>query len=120
MNFNPIQSQMEPKDPRETVVITLDATAMLAPGETLTSITTISILTTVGTDATPLLVLSGQIINSAPLTLLNGKTIATGCAVQAAASAGQFASQYWICATCPTSNPNKVLTLKAMLPMATM
>ncbi|HEX8894491.1 MAG TPA: hypothetical protein VF783_14265 [Terriglobales bacterium] len=114
----PIPSQFDQKDPREQIVITFDATAMLASGETLTSIASTSITTTIGADATPALVLSGEIINGSPLTLLNGKTIAAGCAVQAVASAGTFASTYWIAITCATSNPNKTLTLKASLPMA--
>lgn len=119
MNINPLP-QLDLKDPRETVVITLDATAMLAAGETLTGTPSVSVTTLIGTDSTPSLVVANPIINSVALTLLNGKTIAIGSAVQAVCSAGVFASQYWICITCPTSNPNKTLVLKAMLPMSQM
>lgn len=115
-----IPSQFEPKDPGEEVTLTFDGSAMLASGETLTGTPTVSIATTVGTDSTPSLVIAGVIINSAPLTMLNGKTIAVGCAVQGVCSAGTFASQYWIRVTCPTSNPNKTLVLKATLPMSAM
>jgi hypothetical protein len=113
-----VTPQFDLKDPREVVTLTFDATAMLATGETLTGTPTVAITTNIGADATPTLVLSGVIINSAPLTLLNGKTIAIGAAVQAVCSGGSFSSQYWICVICQTSNPNKTLTLKAMLPMA--
>jgi hypothetical protein len=112
--------QFDTKDPDEEVVITLDASLMLAPGETLASITSVSIVTTIGGDETPTLVLSGQLITSTPVTLLNGKTLAAGSAFQALATGGNFGSSYWIRAVCPTSTPNKVLTLKAMLPMSAM
>ncbi|CDY79498.1 hypothetical protein BGLT_02279 [Caballeronia glathei] len=117
MNFN-LTPQLSLKDPRETVVITMDATAMLAPGETLTGTPEVSIKATAGADSTPSLVLSGVVINSVPLTLLKGKAIAIGAAVQAVCSAGTFGSQYWIAITCQTSNPNKILVLKAALPMS--
>ena len=115
-----IPSLFDQKDPRETCVLTFDATAMLASGETLTSVGSTSITTTIGADSTPALVLSNEIVNGTALTLLNGKTVAAGCAVQAIATAGNFSSVYWIAITCPTSNPEKVLTLKASLPMAQM
>ena len=115
-----INYQLDPKDPAEEIVITLDASPMLATGETLTSITSLTVITTTGTDATPALTLTGQIINSIPLTMLNGRTVAIGSAVQAVANAGNFGSTYWIRAVCPTSNPNKILTLRASLPMYSM
>lgn len=112
---NPLQFNQ--KDPRESVILTFDATAMLPSGVTLSSAGTPSITTTVGNDASPALVLTGTLVNSSPLTVA-GRTIAAGCAVQAVASAGDFSSQYLIAITCPTSNQNIVLTLKAVLPMA--
>jgi hypothetical protein len=105
------------KGPLETCVITLDATLELAPGETLTGTPSIVISTQIGSDNLASLVLSNAIINSQAVTLINGGTIAAGCAVQAVATEGQFSSQYLINATVPTSNPDKVLTLQATLTM---
>jgi hypothetical protein len=113
----PIPPQFSWKDPRETVLLTFDATLMLASGETLTGTPTVQITTATGADATPSLVLNNVIVNSVPLSIA-GKTIAAGAAVQAVASAGSFASQYLIAITCTTSNPNKTLVLKATLPMS--
>lgn len=113
-----VPSQFDQKDPRETVLITFDATAMLAAGETLIGTPTISISTQIGQDNPASLVLSNVIINSVPVALLNGKTMAAGCAVQAEASSGAFGSQYQIAAVVTTSNPAKILALKAILPMA--
>jgi hypothetical protein len=115
----PTPLQFNWKDPRESAVLTWDATLMLASGETLTGTPTAQITTVTGADATPSLVLSGVIVNAAPLSVA-GKTIAAGAAVQAVASAGGFGSQYLIAITCSTSNPNKTLVLKAMLPLSPM
>ena len=107
-------------DPRETIVLTFDATLELATGETLTGTPTVGITTQSGTDlSTPALVLSDAIVNSEPITLLNGNTVAAGCAAQVVATGGLLGSQYLVALTTSTSNPNKVLTLKASLPMAT-
>jgi hypothetical protein len=108
---------MSPKGPLETWVITLDATLELAAGETLTGTPSITIATQIGTDNPAQLVLSNAIINSQAVTLQNGVTVQAGCCVQAPASAGLFGSQYLISATCTTSNPNKTVTLQAILPM---
>jgi hypothetical protein len=113
----PILPQFDWKDPRETSVLTFDATLMLATGETLTGTPSVQITTASGADATPSLQLNNVIVNSAALSIA-GKTIAVGAAVQAVASAGAFASQYLIAITCATSNPNKTLVLKAMLPLS--
>ncbi|WP_321913602.1 hypothetical protein [Paraburkholderia sp. J11-2] len=110
----PVLSQ---KGPLEVWVITLDATLLLATGETLTGTPSIVVSTQIGSDNPPSLTLANGIINSQAVTLINGVTVASGCAVQAVASAGQFASQYLISATVTTSNPNKTLTLEAVLPM---
>jgi hypothetical protein len=115
----PTPLQFNWKDPRESVVLTFDATLMLAAGETLTGTPSVQITTATGADATPSLQLNNVIVNSAPLSVA-GKTIAVGAAVQAVASAGGFGSQYLIAITCLTSNPNKTLVLKAMLPMSPM
>lgn len=113
----PIPLQFDWKDPRETRVLTFDATLELASGETLTGTPTAQITTVTGADATPSLVLSGVIVNAASLSVA-GKTIAVGAAVQAVASGGNFSSAYLIAITCTTSNPNKTLVLKATLPLA--
>lgn len=105
------------KDPRETCVLTFDATPQLAPDETLTGTPTVQITAQAGADNPPALVLSGVVINSAPLTVA-GNSISVGAGVQAVSSVGIFASRYLIAITCTTSNPDKILTLKAVLPMS--
>ncbi|QGZ66250.1 hypothetical protein [Paraburkholderia acidisoli] len=107
---------MSPMDPRETVVLTFDATAILN-GATLTQFSTPIITAELGSDRTTLPVLSNVIINSAPVTIGN-ITIKAGCAVQAEASAGAFGAQYLIAIPCETSNPQFSPVLKAILPMA--
>jgi hypothetical protein len=113
----PIPLQFDWKDPRESAVLTWDATLMLAAGETLTGTPSVQITTATGADATPSLQLNNVIVNTVSLSIA-GKTIAPGAAVQAVASAGGFGSQYLIAITCTTSNPNKILVLKAMLPLS--
>ena len=105
------------KDPRETVVLTFDATNDLAAGETLSGTPQVSITITRGTDPTPQLVLADVAINALALTVANN-TIAIGAGVQAVASAGLSGTWYLIAITCATSNPDKVLTLKATLPVS--
>jgi len=107
---------MSPKGPLETVVVTLDATLELAPGETLTGTPSPVVTTQIGTDSTPSLTLANAIVNSQAI-VVNGNSIAIGAAVQAVATLGQFSSSYLISATVTTSNPDKVLTLQAILPM---
>jgi hypothetical protein len=106
-------------DPAETQVLTLDASADLDDGETLTSIKSITATQQAGVSETAL-VLTGGTINGAALNLtVNGKpvTIAIGCGVQVIASGGSSGCRYLVAATCLTSNPNKVLTLKGILPV---
>lgn len=108
-------------DPRETLVLTFDGTADLASGETLTAIDNVAITVQSGAPTSTLPTLTGQIINGSPVTLtVNGKTItiATGCCVQAVGSGGVTGTQYLIAITCATSNPDKVLTLKGILPVS--
>jgi hypothetical protein len=105
------------KDPRETVVLTFDATLELAAGETLTGTPTVQVSLQIGIDNPPSLVLADTAINGTALNV-GGNQIAIGAAVQTVASAGKFGSQYLIAITCQTSNPDKILTLKASLPMA--
>jgi hypothetical protein len=109
--------QFPPKDPRESRILTLDATLDLPSGETLTGTPTVDITTIAGSDTTPSLQLTGVIVNSASLTVA-GRTIAAGSAVQAVASAGTFGSRYLIAIVFPTTNPNETLVLKSVLPMS--
>jgi hypothetical protein len=107
-------------DPRETLVLTLDASAELASGETLTAIETMTATQQSGPTGTAP-TLSGQLINTQPIALtVNGVpiTIAVGAAVQVVASGGTSGCRYLIAATCTTSNPDKILTLKGILPVS--
>ena len=110
------------KDPRETRVITLDASAELETGETLTGTPSISITLTRGTDPNASSVVTSAQINASGLSILleNGTTvtIAIGHAVQAIITGGLDGVWYEIAITCATSNPDKVLTLKAILPVS--
>lgn len=108
-------------DPRETMVLTLDASADLASGESLTAITEITALQQFGTTGA-LPKLTGEVINAQPVTLtVAGKpvTIAAGCGVQVIVTGGMTGGRYLIAATCATTNPEKVLTLKGVLPVST-
>lgn len=108
-------------DPRETQVLTFDATADLASGETLTEIKQITATLQFGVGGSVLPTLTGQVINGTPVTVeVNGKaiTIATACAVQVIASGGVSGCGYLISVTCATSNPDKVLVLKGVLPVS--
>ena len=108
-------------DPRETEVLTFDASNDLANGETLTTIEKVEVTVQSGAPTGTLPELTGQIINGSPVTLtVNGKTItiATGCCVQVVGSGGVTGTQYLIAITCSTTNPDKVLTLKGILPVS--
>jgi hypothetical protein len=107
-------------DPRETLVLTLDASAELANGAILTAIETMTATQQSGPTGTAP-TLAGQLINTQPITLtFNGVpiTIAVGAAVQVVASGGTSGCRYLIAATCTTSNPDKILTLKGILPVS--
>ena len=105
------------KDPRETVVLTFDASLGLASGETLTTITKTDVTMASGTDADAATVVANPLTNGAPITV-KGKTLAVGTAVQAEAIGGVSPAHYLIAITCSTSNPDKVLTLKGILPVS--
>lgn len=109
--------QFDAKDPRETVVLTFDASLGLASGETLTDITETDVTMASGTDPEAKNIVSGPLINGTPITV-NGKTLPVGTAVQAEAVGGVSPARYLIAITCNTSNPDKVLTLKAVLPVS--
>lgn len=105
------------KDPRETVVLTFNATPELDTGETLTAITRTDVGTSYGTDASAASVISGGQITEESITI-GTTTIAAGNAVQAIASSGLNDCGYLIAITCATTNPNKILTLKGVLPVS--
>lgn len=105
------------KDPSETVVLTFDGTDGLAGGETLSAVQSVAVDVVQGVDANASAVVSSGAINTAALTI-NGNTIAVGCGVTAPASGGVSGCAYLIRITCTTSNPNKVLTLKGVLPVS--
>jgi hypothetical protein len=112
-----VTDYFDAKDPRETVVLTFDASLGLTSGETLTGITKVDVTMASGTDPNATSVVSNPIINGAPITA-KGKTLAPGTAVQAEAVGGVSPAHYLIAITCTTSNPDKVLTLKGILPVS--
>ena len=108
------------KDPKETVVITLDATSELESSETLLAITNVTTTVSRGVDLAPAIITSNQINTiqlsvSTPAGLI---TISPNNCVQLVASGGIDRCWYLLSVTCTTSNPNKVLTLKATLPIS--
>lgn len=108
-------------DPRETLVLTFDASADLEDGETLTAINEVTAVLQFGAAGSELPTLEGEVVNQQPLSLtVNGKpvTVAAGCGVQVIASGGVSGCRYLITATCATSNPDKVLALKGVLPVS--
>jgi hypothetical protein len=112
-----VTDYFDAKDPRETVVLTFDASLGLADGETLTGITKTDVTMASGTDPNAASVVSGPLVNGTPITV-KGKTLAPGTAVQAEAVGGVSPAHYLIAITCTTSNPDKVLTLKGILPVS--
>lgn len=106
----------DPKDPRETVVLTFDASNDLAAGETLIGTPSVAVTVSRGSDPSPGAVVSAPQINAAALTV-GAASIAIGHAVQAVASGGVDGAWYLVAITCSTSNPDKILTLKAILPV---
>lgn len=120
LSDNDVTPTFDSLDPRETVTLTLDASADLADSETLISISEVTATQQSGVPGT-LPTLTGEVINAQPLTFtVNGKTvtIATGCGVQVIATGGGSGCRYLIAATCTTSNPDKVLVLKGVLPVS--
>lgn len=110
------------KDPGETVVLTFDATLALVNGETLTTIVSTTVRMIYGMDPDPSAVVNSPQINAAPVTITqpNAKTItiATAKGVQAIATGGLTNCGYLIAIECETSNPDKVLVLKGVLPVS--
>ena len=120
LSDNDVTPTFDTLDPRETVTLTLDASNDLADGETLVSVSEVTATQQSGVPGT-LPTLTGEVINTQPLTFaVNGKTvtIAAGHGVQVTATGGQSDCRYLIAAICTTSNPDKVLVLKGVLPVS--
>jgi len=113
-NMTPI---FDTKDPRETVVLTFDATADLPTGVTLTSIISTQITMQRGDDPAKDQVVTGALINSTQV-VLGTVTIAANHCVQAIAQVGLNSCWYLAAITCATSDPNLILTLKGILPVS--
>lgn len=112
-----ITPTLDTKDPNESVVPTLDATADLEDSETLTSIQKTEVSMVYGTDESAADFASSAQINGAAITV-NGVQIETGKCVQFVAAGGLTNCGYLVSITCATSNPNKVLTLKGIFPVS--
>ena len=112
------------KHPASKRVATFDATANLASGETLTSIISTTVTVIRGTDPNPSAVVAANpapTINATQITVLTPSgpvTIASGSAAQCNLTGGLDGTWYLISFVCTTSNPNKVLTLEAILPVS--
>lgn len=106
-------------DPGETKVATLDATADLPAGVTLTSITEVDVVVTRGSDANAAAIITASAINTTPVTVTNARgqvvTIAAGLCVQVEVSGCMDATWYEIRVTCSTTDPKNVEVLKAIL-----
>ena len=102
------------KDPLETRVLTFDDTADLASGETLTSILSTTITAVRGTDPNPSAIITSAAINTQAVTV-GAILIAVGMCVQAICTGGLDGCWYEIRIQCATSNPDKIVTLKAIL-----
>jgi hypothetical protein len=109
--------QFPAKDPRESIVLTFDASAELASGETLTSIASTDVTLDSCTDSDAADIVETPIITAESVTV-GSTTIATAHAVQAASSGGVNNCVYRIAITCNTSNADKILTLKGILPVS--
>lgn len=94
------------KDPEEKVPLTYDMANGLDSGEVLTGTPTAAISVASGADPSPSLVLNG-----APY--LDSTTKKIMVPVQG----GVDGADYLIKAKCSTNNPNKLLTLSAVLPV---
>ena len=106
-------------DPGDVKVITLDATADLPAGVTLTSVQKVEIVVTRNTDANAAAHFTSPTINTTPVTTTNASgqtvTIAAGLCVQLIASGCVDAVWYEIRVTCATTQSNNVEVLKAVL-----
>lgn len=108
------------KDPRDTVVITLDATQRLPSGATLTGILSSAVTMEYGVDPNASAVIASPQINPSPLTVPTATgtaTIAANMGVQVEATAGLTGCGYLIAIQCSVSAAPWITTLKAVLPV---
>lgn len=116
-----ITPTLDAKDPNESVVVTLDATADLEDDEVLTEISKTEVVLVYGNDPDPSGFASDAQINGAPVTTKKSDgstvTIATGKGLQFIA-AGGIDGRYRVKFTCATSNADKTLVLKGILPVS--
>jgi hypothetical protein len=112
------------KHPASKQIATFDATANLASGETLTGIISTTVTVIRGNDPNPSAVVAVNpvpTINATQITVpapSGPVTIAAGSAVQCNLTGGLDGTWYLISFVCTTSNPTKVLTLEAILPVS--
>lgn len=95
---------LDPKYDNEKIVVTMDFTASLAAGETLTGTPTTTFETNSGVD-------------SAPGDIANGSSVIAGSQVRVPVKGGIQGNSYRIKTVCSTSNPLKVLEMVAILPI---
>lgn len=109
------------KNPLATRTATMNASANLSSGETLTAILSTSVQLLSGYDPNPSAIIEtspGPSINPAPLSVETKSgtvSIAIGQAVQMVLVGGNNGAQYLITVECSTSNPDKILALTAIL-----
>lgn len=94
------------KLPGESVVLTFDFTAGLAPGETLAGPPSAAFETVFGGDPSP-----GSLANG------SGVIDPTSMLVLLPVTGGLDGNDYSVTVTCPTSNSKKVLALVGLLPV---
>ena len=117
-------------DPRAKDVFTLDFTAQLNPGETLASIVGIAVAAVRGTDPNAgafVATTPAPAINTAPVTVNSSTvsgvlqpsvTVATGCCIQGAMGGGLDGTWYEIVGIAQSTNAQRVLTCKLIVPVS--
>ncbi len=110
------------KYPTETRVITLNAAADLATGETLTAIATTTITAVRGSDPSMTLTATQASINASQFTIATSQgqsvTVPAESAVQAVVSGGLDGVWYQVEFLCATTNPNKTVSLSGIVPVS--
>ena len=105
-------------DPGDVKVLTLDATADLPAGVTLTGAPTVEVVVTRGTDANAGAHFTQPTINTTPVTVTTPTgttTIAVGLCVQLVAAGCLDGCWYEIRVTCQTTQANNIEVLKGVL-----
>ena len=116
--------QFSAKNPAATRVATFSAVSNLDTGETLTAINSTTVVTLSGNDPNPLSIISTSnppAINALSVsvdTAAGEITIPAGECVQMGITGGLDKCKYLITVVCATSNPEKILTLTAVLPVS--